>query len=169
MALLTTADVILFDADADRGQVDELVSEVCALARARVPALADEAALSPDQAAAVKGRLRTAVLRYLDAGDGSIVTQTDSAPAGYSHSQTVHSTRRGGILTDYDVEELLKILGDSARRGSGAAFSLARSGLSRTAGHDDGCGVFWGAACDCTVAFPLDSPVSLGWPWAWVP
>lgn len=153
--LLTAEAVLAFEPSANPAQVAVLVEETVARAKLRVPIL-ESGTLTATQITAVRGVLRTAVVRFLREGDSSVTTE--SAPGGYS--RTIQVSGRRSPLSDADVTELYEIFGLSERKSTGAAFSLEQTEFDP--GHEDGCAYYWHLPCDCDRTYS-GSAVHIWW------
>lgn len=116
MAFLTTDDLELF-ASIDDEKAEQMIADVEALAVLAAPCLAETDELSDAQTAAVKAVLRSAVLRWNEAGSGALQAQT---VGGISESYDDRQTRRS-MFWPTEITQLQDICGGSS--GS-SAFSI---------------------------------------------
>ncbi len=129
----------------------QMIEDAEGLAVLAAPCLGDtEHELTDGQKAAVKAILRGAIMRWNDAGSGSIQSET-TGPFSTTVDTTV--TRRG-MFWPAEIVSLQSICSDG---NSGKAFSIDR--VSATGVHADVCSINMGAAyCSCgadIAGFPL--------------
>lgn len=151
MALLNTSDVSpLLPDQTDTQLLDIVINDVENFAHSEIPELST-ATLNNEQTERIKSIYRHAVVRYINAGTGAVVTE--SAPGGYSQTVDATALRRGGLIYARELDTIRKILGVTRSVNEGKAIVLGGTGL-----HADWCNTRWGAACDCPYTYP-----SLGW------
>lgn len=130
--LLTTADLSPF-ATIDDDKAAAMITDAVATATIAAPCLADPTTLTPLQLAAAKAVLRSAVLRWDEAGNGAISTQ---AMGPFSVSLDTKQQRRQ-MFWPSEIADLQKI----CKGGSdGGAFSIDTAAASPIRFHE----VFFG-------------------------
>jgi hypothetical protein len=139
---LTTADLAPF-ATIDDAKAQAMIDTALARAARVAPCVRDET-LSDDNAEAVKGILRDAVLRWHESGSGA-VTQQSAGP----FQQTIDNRQqRRGLFWPSDIEELQAVCRDHLGDGPTGAFAVDTVGTSIV--HADWCSINFGANyCDC--------------------
>ena len=128
-------------------KADAMIEDAEAMAKKAAPCITDAEFAQGD---VVKAILRRAILRWHDAGSGSLTTQT----AG-PFSQSVTTTPSRMLFWPSEIAELQTLCED----GLSGAFSVDTVGVCN-AGHADVCSLNFGAQfCSCGVVltglFPL--------------
>lgn len=139
MKFIELADLTPF-ASIDEAKAKAMIEDAEALAITSAPCLNGE--LTPEQVASVRAILRTAILRWNDAGNGAL-TQETAGP--YSATYDTRSTRYGG-LTDGETSRLRSICsgGGGARR----VFTITQG--AATPSHTPWCNLRMGGSwCSC--------------------
>jgi hypothetical protein len=108
---ISAADLAPF-ATIDPAKADAMIEDAEALAVLAAPALEQAGDLSTTQLAAVKAILRTALLRWDEAGTGAVTTQ---ATGPFSMALDTRAPRYGG-LTNGEVYRLRRVISGSGAR-----------------------------------------------------
>ena len=143
---LTSDDLVPF-ADVAKAKADAMITDVVASAARVAPCIRDDK-LDADLAAAAKAILRGAVLRWHEAGTGTMTTVTTG-----SMSATMQPQQRRGLLWPSEVTDLEAICTQHKGGDSGArAFSADTAPAAGLSAHLPWCDLFFGGrACSCGV------------------
>ncbi|PFG16281.1 hypothetical protein ATK74_0815 [Propionicimonas paludicola] len=142
-ALIQVSDLTPFGLPDDT-KTAAMITDALAQAVIVAPCLGGTDDLSPEVAAAAKAILRSAIVRWHDAGSGAITTESETAGA-FSHSKTVDTSRkRKGSFYPSEITELQRLCRTSKAR----AFTISMSDSGTT--HLPWCDVmFGGTSCSC--------------------
>lgn len=122
---LTIPDVQVFDPQIDPAKCAQMIQDLTSRAIMAAPGL-DSDDLTDVQRNAVKGILRTALLRWNDAGTGARTTRSVShttGPYGQTDSTTYEPLAAKSRLWPSEIEELRNIVKDAVPQ-KGKAFSI---------------------------------------------
>lgn len=140
MALITPEDIAPF-ATIEQAKLAAMIADATAMAILAAPCLADEQALTAEQLAQAKALIRSAILRWNDAGTGSVQQET-AGPFSVSFSQQA----RKSLFAPDEVKRLQGICRDTS---TGGAFSIDTAPQTATI-HADICNLNLGASwCSC--------------------
>jgi hypothetical protein len=141
MAFLLWDDLTPFAADIEARKASEMIADATALATLAAPCLSDELALTDAQVSAVRAVLRTAVLRWNEAGSGAVQSE---AVGGWSATLDNRQPRRG-MFWPSEIVQLQNICGGTGSRAYGIDTTPAGWGVR----HLDTCSVNFGGDCSC--------------------
>lgn len=145
MAFLTRDDLEPFAA-IEVAKADAMIADAEALAITVAPCLGDpEVDLTDPQTAAVKAVLRSAILRWNEAGTGALQMQV-AGP--FSVQQDTRQTRRS-LFWPSEIEQLQAVcLAATGDGGGGGAFAVDT--VATGVNHAETCALVFGANyCDC--------------------
>lgn len=152
MAYIGPDDLTPF-ASIDASKAQAMIADAVAQAQLAAPCLTDEDNLTDPQKAAVKSILRSAILRWNDAGSGALQMQT-AGP--FQQTVDTRQTRRA-LFWPSEIEQLQKVC-EQVTGGSGGAFTVDTAPTC-SARHDEVCSINFGASdCSCgadIAGFPL--------------
>lgn len=137
---ISVDDVLMFNHDLDRNQVEVLIRDGLALAERAAPCIAEPDFAYPDAAVAI---IRTAILRWADSGTGALTQQQSSAgPFAQNLSFDTRQSRRS-LFFPSEITELQKL----CKRNRDRAFSIDTIGERRRGCTRDliGCPYFLGS------------------------
>jgi len=120
----------------------DMIEDAEAMAWLSAPCLSDLDALTAKQKAATKAILRSAIVRWAEAGSGA---KTSRSALGYA--ETIDTTNpRKGLFWPSEIKQLQDIC---ATEGAGKAFSFDRT-TAMSVLHAEACALVFGANyCDC--------------------
>lgn len=150
LPVLTASDLEPF-ADIESSKADAMIEDATAMAVRVAPCIAipaeDEGALSEADQAAVKAIVRNAILRWNDAGTGSLAGLQQAA-GSFQVSQTLDTrSPRRGLLWPTEIADLQAICSDGSASGAYEVNSVPEA--AGTA-HADICSINLGATyCTC--------------------
>ena len=118
MAVIDLVDLQAINPDIDETAAAAMIADAIAQAQLAAPCLANEANLTETQLAQYKAVLRSAIIRWDDAGSGGVTTYSTTA-GSFSEQQTTDSSRlRKGLFWPSEVDQLRRICGQSRRSGT---------------------------------------------------
>ena len=152
--VITPADLGVF-AEIPEDRAREMIADALAMARLSAPCLANTD-LSEDHAAAAKAIIRGAILRWHEAGAGSLTQRQQTiGPAMLGESFDTRQTRKG-MFWPSEIEQLQGICAQISGETSGA-FAVDTVGAGSA--HLPWCDLAFGAtSCSCgtyLAGYPL--------------
>lgn len=130
MAVITVGDLQKISPDIDEAKAQAMIDDAVAQATLVAPCLLDEDTLTDAQKAQFKAVLRSAIIRWDDAGNSAATNESETAGA-VSHSITVDSSRlRKGLFWPSEIDQLQKVCGTA--RQSGTHDTTGRSPFAAT-------------------------------------
>lgn len=153
MAYISTDDLDVF-ATIDVDKAEAMIADAVAQAVMVAPCLAVEDDLDANQKAAVLAVLRSAILRWNEAGTGAVQQQT----AGPFTSMVDTRQQRRSLFWPTEIAQLQGICTTLAG-GSGGIFAIDTVGCG-TIQHAEVCALYFGALyCSCGASLTLDGPL----------
>lgn len=137
---ISVDDVLVFNRDLDKKQVEVLIKDGLALAERAAPCIKEPDFAYADAAIAI---IRTAILRWADSGTGALTQQQNSAgPFAQNLSFDTRQTRRS-LFFPSEIAELQKL----CKQYRGGAFAIDTNGIpeSRCTGEYSQCPYIMGS------------------------